>query len=37
MVTAIVLMKAARGSVSSAARALLDISGVNEVYSVAGA
>jgi DNA-binding Lrp family transcriptional regulator len=36
MVTAIILIRVARGGVPTAAEALLEISGVGEVYSVAG-
>jgi DNA-binding Lrp family transcriptional regulator len=37
MVTAIVLMTIARGKVPAVASALLDVTAVSEVYSVAGA
>ena len=36
MVTAIILIRVARGGVPSTAEALLDIAGIGEVYSVAG-
>ena len=36
MVTAIILIRVARGGVPGAAEALLEIPGVGEVYSVAG-
>jgi DNA-binding Lrp family transcriptional regulator len=36
MVTAIILVRIARGAVPSAAEALLELPGIGEVYSVAG-
>ncbi len=36
MITAIVLIRTARGRTQAAAEALLEIDGVNEVYSVTG-